>query len=147
MRKAFKIGFPIACVVIIGGTFVMLHNMKKDVENANVSSNIIANQENNTILDNVTNNEETKNVTSDISIPVAVEDEEQAKTDKKKNQNKAIELVKEKYGNSSNVYFSNEGNDEENENKYIVAVRNKETTTAKIYYIVDINTDEVEIYY
>lgn len=32
MKKVIKIGFPIVCVVIIGGTFYMLNKLDKQVE-------------------------------------------------------------------------------------------------------------------
>lgn len=34
MKKVIKVGFPIVCVVIIGGTFYMLGNLDKRVEDS-----------------------------------------------------------------------------------------------------------------
>lgn len=34
MKKVIKVGFPIVCVVIIGGTFYMLGNLDKKVEDS-----------------------------------------------------------------------------------------------------------------
>lgn len=50
MKKSLKIGFPIACVVIVGGTLIALGNLKKQADKINnnvvneiVSQNVVTN--------------------------------------------------------------------------------------------------------
>ena len=96
---------------------------KEDTENNIESKNEI---ENNT--ENTTNTEKS---TSNKTTEKKKEPEEQA-----------IDLVKEKWKDNSNVYFNVD--DKISDDEYIISVRNKTTTTEMASYKVNINKESVE---
>lgn len=137
MKKVIKIGFPIVCVALIGGTFILLNKFQKQInERAEINAKTT----------NSVKEEKTENTTQDenATYSVSLEEEKIEKMQEEENEKEAIEIAKKKYGNSNDdVYFTNEGKEE---NKYLVAVRDK-TTTAKVYYKVDIEKKTCEVDY
>jgi hypothetical protein len=142
------------CVVVVIVTFGLLFNMKSKVANV---ENVIDNTTLNTIEENVVDEEntvenevvnevvETENTVTQenvVSNEINSSDEDRYSESK---QEKAIQLVKEHWGDDDTVYFTNESvkSDEE----YIVAVRLKSSTAVTNYFKVNINTGKVEIYY
>ena len=142
MRKIIRIGFPILCVSIIGGTFILLNktaeriNRNKLVENE--EENIVYQEEN--VINETVENEIIENEIVENTVYI---DEEEAKLKEKENKEKAIEIVKKLAPPLSNTYYTNEGMVG---NYYIVAIRDNETKKEKIYYGVDIEKKEIEIY-
>lgn len=104
------------------------------IEN-NTLDNVIENdteEENNNNVNNVTAEEEEKNTNKDTEeIPQSVVEEE------KNNKEKAIDIVKNAWGEDNNVYFSFDNID--SNGKYRICVRDKETTHAISWYIVDVS--------
>lgn len=141
MKKVIKVGFPIVCIVLIGGTFILLNKFQSRVNdrariNAEVSNSSKKaekdTREENTVMENT-------------SYTVSVEEQEQKEKEEEENKEKAINIIKNEYSymGTDDIYFTNEG--EEN-GRYIVAVRQKSTTEAIIYYIVDAQEKTYEIY-
>ena len=145
MKKIIKVGFPILCVAVIGGTFILLNktldrvNRNKLVEKES-ETNQISNQ--NTQSENYITNETLyeNNVTNKVLSP---KEEEELKNKEEENKLKAIEIVEKLAPPSSNNYYTNEGKDND---KYIVAIRDMDSKIAQIYYIVDIDKESIEIY-
>lgn len=153
------------CIIVIGGTFYMLHDISKKVKSINTENNytvenIIQNQvnENNTneqnvstennIVENTVVNEinnmtntatnQTSNTSKNTTIPntPAIP----AVTDDKQ---KAIELVKKEWGADDTVSFSFDYINEKGE--YVVAVKDKASATVKCYFRVNIQSGTVEL--
>lgn len=137
MRKAIKIGFPILCVMVIGGTFILLNKTTERINKNRLKEDDVE-------IENVTNSTVTVEVLEDnensINIAVVEEDE---KVQEVKNKAKAIEVVKKLAPQNSNCYYTNEGMAED---YYLVAIRDNDTKEAKIYYSVDIQNEKIEIY-
>ncbi|MCI8309237.1 MAG: hypothetical protein HFJ45_03325 [Clostridia bacterium] len=160
MKRIIKIGFPIVCVAVIGGTFYLLN---KTLDKVNASkqereNNSNVNEQNspsyideNAIIQNVldknsvNNVSNTNNISNTVTSTILVEEEEAIETKKIEDKEKAIELVKENEDERTRkVYYTNEGLDGD---RYIVAVRYEDTTEVAIYYSVDVESESIEIYY
>jgi tRNA A37 N6-isopentenylltransferase MiaA len=138
MKRIIKIGFPILCVAVVGGTFYLLNKTLDKVNTGEAVDNEINYSENNTTL------EET-NDTTVIPSTTSYQEEVDKANQESENKTKAKELAEKKDGTrTQKVYFTNEGKEDD---KYLVAVRDEETTEALIYYLVDVETETVEIYY
>lgn len=135
MRKIIKIGFPIVCVAIIGGTFVLLNRTTNKINRNKLNSDEDSIYEENVIETKVS---EGKEILENV-----VSSSEDVKVKEIDNKARAIELVKKLSPPLTNVYYTNEGKVEDN---YLVAVRENDTQIVKIYYIVDINNEKIEIY-
>ena len=142
MNKVIKIGFPIVCIVIIAGTFFLLNKTQKKANNQAKIANQVTKIEN--IDSTGTKEKKQEEQINNNEYAISLEEEEKRKRKEQENEEKAIELATRAYGDISNVYYSNEGMED---NKYIIAVRDISTTTAKIYYSIDIENEVVEIYY
>ena len=134
MKKLIKIGFPIVCIAIIGGTFVLLDRTTSKINRNKLSSDESNIYDENVIETEVSNGEEVlENMVNSEDIKIKEID----------NKAKAIELVKKLSPPLTNVYYTNEGRVEDN---YLVAVRDSDTQITKIFYVVDINNEKIEIY-
>lgn len=147
----------IAIVIVLFGIIWFVYDMfKKEPVDAIVNANLA---DGNTGLDNIINdlfensvgNEIVENVV-DNQKNVIVENT-QKQDDKKQDKNegvsdtstesvttreeRAIELVKEEWGTTDGVYFSNESID--SNGRYIVSVRDKKTTASLAFYLVDVD--------
>lgn len=144
-----KIGIAIICVIIvimIGYAIYSMQNKnsEKGVENntntVEIEENIVNEElenenevEENTVENNNITNENT--VTNQVTTPTEV-----GVTDQKE---KAIELVKEKWGKDDTVNYVF---DYVNENgEYVVAVKDKASATVKNYFRVNLETKTVEL--
>lgn len=158
-KNSVKIWLPIICIIVVGITFYMIHDMQTKIEKGN-SQNIVNNEENeaseeNIVTENnienevITNNVETENQVStenvsntssknEVETPVA--EAKPAITNKKQ---KAIELVQEQWGKDSSVNFTFEYVNENGE--YVVAVRDGTSATVKNYFRVNLETENVEL--
>lgn len=141
MRRIIKIGFPIVCLAIIAGTFVLLNktaekiNRNKLVEE-DESFNEVLNETEQLPDENVVNETANENV-------VITTDPEEIKTIEAGNRAKAIDIVKRLAPPMSNVYYTNEGTEN---GLYIVAIRDNDTKIPNIIYSVDIESEKLEIY-
>lgn len=109
MKKVIKVGFPIVCVVIIGGTFYMLGNLDKKVEDS------LRMQQSNS----VNKVEETKNevgtdeniVQEDVTytVPVNTDNEETSTSDENLNNTENV-TEDDENDNTSNI-TENEDNE------------------------------------
>ena len=134
MKKLIKIGFPIVCIAIIGGTFVLLDRTTSKINRNKLSSDESNIYDENVIETEVSNGEEVlENMVNSEDIKIKEID----------NKAKAIGLVKKLSPPLTNVYYTNEGRVEDN---YLVAVRDSDTQITKIFYVVDINNEKIEIY-
>lgn len=153
MRKALKFIVPGVCILVVTITFNMIYDIQQKIEekkygtdNIYVEENVI--QEENIVTEEneVMNNEITNETLGSQNI---VEDDNIVSEEKDKlsttNQEKAIELVKQYWGEDNTVYFTNEGVNSNGE--YTVAVRQKTSTAVKDYFKVNLETKKVEIDY
>ena len=140
MKRIVKIGFPIACVVVIGGTFFALNKLQKKVK-VSKKDNTVNTSVSENVSEKIDNDIDTIN---EVSFSTPIQNDEQVKDSEKQNEEKAIEILKKTYSLNDDVYFTNEGKED---NSYIIAVRNKDTTAAKIYYEVNIENEKVNVHY
>lgn len=164
MKKELKrYIFPLICVLIVIITFVLLFDMQKkaskiaNAKDANElnTENVVDNTNNtntntveNEVDENSVSNETTENtntipanVTAPQSAVTSGDDDKLAEN----KQSQAVELVKQRWGADSKVYFTNES--VKSTGEYIVAVRDKSTTEVKQYFKVNIETGTVVIDY
>lgn len=127
----------LSCLVIFRETENTNANPNNEVQNIirkdeNITNNVIQNlvDENNI---NDTNNE---NVNEKIENTIS---SETFKEEPKTQEEKAIEIVKKDYGESSNIKFSLEGINENG--YYIVAVRDVTTTKALAFYTINMSNE------
>lgn len=137
MKKVIKIGFPILCVAVIGGTFILLNKTVDRINRNKLSEN---NVKQNTIRNSIVRVVEENKVEMGNTISTTLEEE---KNKEIKNKAKAIELVKKFAPPTTNSYYTNEGMDGDN---YLVAIRDNDTKNSTIYYSVDIENEKIEIY-
>lgn len=136
MRKLIKIGFPILCVAVIGGTFVLLN---KTTERIN-RNRLPEDEEENTSIETRVDEEDTIENTVDSEVSLTSEEMKEKEVE---NKAKAIDIIKKYAPPVSNSYCTNEGVEG---NKYLVAVRDSTSKEAKIYYAVDVENETFEIY-
>lgn len=164
MKKDYKkFIFPAICVLVVVLTFVLLFDMRNkaskiadsknanEVNNENVAHNTNTNTVENIVDENSAKNETVENTNTtntkkeEIKTPqTAVTSGDDDKLAENK-QNQAVELVKQKWGSDSKVYFTNESVNSKGE--YIVAARDKSSTEVKNYFKVNIETGTVEVDY
>jgi len=148
MKKIVKVGFPIVCVVIIGGTFILMGKTANKIKETKKSNtNIEVNETKSEVKDKDMLSTSIKagelNSTA-VDEMVEVDGDETENSLEEQNYKKACEIAKKKdEKRTAKVYYTNEGIED---GKYIVAVRLEETTEAINYYLVDIDTEKVEIY-
>lgn len=156
MRKALKFIVPTLCVLIVIITFYMIFDIQNKVEKENYNTNNVFDEENivseenvvdveneineNTSISNTSIKADDENIVTNDNV-VAEEDDVLSTT----NQDRALQIVKEYWGEDNTVYFTNEGVD--SQGKYTVAVRQKTSTAVKNYFKVDLETKQIEIEY
>lgn len=164
MKKDYKkFIFPAICVLVVVLTFVLLFDMKNkaskiadsknanEVNNENVAHNTNTNTVENIVDENSVKNETVENTNTTNTTKEEIKTPQTAVTsgddDKlaENKQNQAVELVKQKWGSDSKVYFTNESVNSKGE--YIVAARDKSSTEVKNYFKVNIETGTVEVDY
>lgn len=142
MKKVIKIGFPILCVAIIGGTFILLNKTTERINRTKLKEDDIYN---NTVENKIDEDIEVEEENKDNGnqIKNAVIDQEEIRVQEVKNKARAIELVKQLAPPTSNSYYTNEGM---TGTRYLVAIRDNDTKEIKIYYSVDIEKEKIEVY-
>lgn len=153
MKKFYKFIIIILCLIAVGVTFYLISKMNSEIETKKQSSNQnqIENnletepknivEENQTAVENIVNEIE-NTITNENLSNETEEDDGDEFISIESSKNEAIRLVKEKWGQDSSVYFTNEEN---NGDIFVVAVRSKETTAVECYYNVNIKEKTVEI--
>lgn len=153
MKKFYKFIVIILCLIAVGVTFYLISKMNTELENKKQSSNQnqiennVESEPQNVIQDeqaepeNILNEVENVTVNENVSNETE-EDDGNEFISIESSKNEAIRLVKEKWGEDSSVYFTNEEN---NGDIFVVAVRSKETTAVECYYNVNIKEKTVEI--
>ena len=135
MKKIIKIGFPILCIAVIAGTFILLNKTTDRINRNKLQKDEIDNSfEENTI------NEMEDNTNIENTVELSPEEAQKKEIE---NKAKAIEIVKRLAPPLENVYYTNEG---KVENNYLVAIKDNDTKNPKIYYSVDVENEEIEIY-
>ena len=144
MRKVLKsllVIFIFALVGLIAYTAsYYINNNKGDettnsvISNNNVQSNTTNSIQNNTIEE--PENEIEENVVENNKV------EEKEEVNSLSDEEKAIQLAKEQYGSTENVYFRVE--QIESNNIYIVSVRDAQTTRDIIWYSVNVSNGTVK---
>lgn len=156
-----KIWLPIVCIVVVGITFYMIHDMQNkieemDIQNTtapeeNVQNEVSVNEniiEENIVEENTTQNtvaNEVENETSNNVVKNTTQSQSSAPTqlavtDQKQ---KAIELVKKEWGEDDSVNYSFEYINENGE--YVISVKDRATATIKYYFKVNLETETVEL--
>lgn len=147
--------FIIILILITAFLIFKLFDIKKNKNNIEPTSvnNVIENKiENNVIEENNDNNVEdnnTINTTIDTNNEnnnqVVDKDEVDKETIKKEEdkKEKAVNIVKDNWGEDETVYFSFDSIN--SEGKYLVCVRDKSTTQALYWYTVNVETGTFEI--
>ena len=173
MRKLVRIGFPILCVAVVGGTLIAVGNLKKKADkiaqernSVNYSNTIVENKTNSTVTTtytykntvNTTNNvsntlvnttanntSSTTNTTVNQTTTSNTKNTEVTTEDLEKTSEKerAIALVSKEWGEDPKVYFRYDGID--SNGYYIIAVIGKEDTYTKMFYKVDLTKNTVEV--
>lgn len=166
----FKVWVPIICVIVVGITFFMIHDMNKRIEEGNIPNNITSEQnaieneleeseniiEENIVEENIVENEVSNEIVNEIKNEVNNKVSNTSKnnvttnttfapavpavTDKKQ---EAIELVKKEWGADDTVSYVFEYIDEKGE--YVIAVKDKSSATVKYYFRVNLETKTVEL--
>lgn len=162
-KISLKVWVPILCIIVVGITFYMIHDIQSKVEEMNVKNTTNAEQNKNEepkneaelieneVEENLVQNQvaqvpkNTTNTAQNTSNPKNTSQNQSSITtqpgitDQKQ---KAIELVKkELQDNSVNYVF-----DYVNENgEYVIAVKDKNSATVKYYFRVNLETETVEL--
>ena len=151
-KRKILIGLIILDVIIIGLAvyltinLININNEEKNpkneienkIENNTVENNVINNSVKNTVKENKTNTKEHENE------PIADPEQEIDKNtwqQQQNNEEKAINIAKEAWGEDNNVEFTFDHIDENG--KYIVFVRDIETTRQIDLYTIDVETGKV----
>lgn len=155
MKKSTKIIILLLCIFVVALTVYLAYDMQSklpqktssnsitnNVSNtlsntANIENNINNNVINNTVIEenNVEDNKEVDNEPEDNNIDVSVKEEAYKKL--------AIKIVKEKWGEDSTVYFTNEGKNDNGD--FLVSVRSKDTTSIIANFKVNVFNEEATI--
>lgn len=98
MKKVIKIGFPIVCIAVIGGTFILLNKTTEKINRNKLKE------------DNSTSNVNQTDTDFENIVITGVEEVKNKEIDDK---NKAIEIVKKLAPPSENVYYTNEADSQE----------------------------------
>lgn len=162
--KKFKYYFlrslPIILIVLVIATFAMVADMQEKVDemyeyNEDEEVNIVVtNKDNETVTDTVENevtNEilnETKNeVVSNVTVieksPDTMSNEDREEVVTTDNKQKAVDLVKAKYGTGMNYFCDSVLASGE----FVVAARMKGSSTVSAYYKVNIETGKITLMY
>ena len=155
MKKSTRIIIVAICIFVVGLTFYLIFDMQKQLSER-ASTNVVSenkikentvNRVNNTqnIVNEIEQNVILNNVVSENTVnnSEVEENDMQESFEKEGNQQLAIELVKEKWGDTSSVYLTNEGINDDGE--YLVAVRGKDSTAIIASFRVDIKNKKVNI--
>lgn len=153
MSKTTKNGLIIALIIIILLMIIWLgyDAFKKEPADANVLSpnlvdentgldnyinDLFSNVVGNEIQDNTVQND-TTNETATSNDNIQKESTETPSGSVTSREERAIELVKQEWGDEDGVYFVNESID--SQGRYIVSVRDSATTSSIAYYKVDVD--------
>lgn len=152
MKKSTKIIITLLCIFVVALTLYLVYDMQNKLSqkastnsiNNNTTNSNTVNMDNNTnnVItntvteeNNVEDNKEVDNEPEDNNIDVSLKEEEYKRL--------AIKLVKEKWGEDSTIYFTNEGKNDNGE--FLVSVRSKDTTSIIANFKVNVFNEEATI--
>lgn len=152
MRKFFKtmlvlVIIALFCVILYG----VMHYFK---ENNATNSNVNNSTQNSSALNELQNNIKTENENTNLTNNKENEENKSEKENQEENnekvdeqvslndEDKAIELAKKEYGETSGVYFRIEQT--QSNGIYIVSVRDSETTKDLAWYTVNVKNSTVK---
>ena len=162
--KKFKYYFlrslPIILIVLIIATFVMITDMQEKVDEMYENNNdeevntVVTNKDNGTVTDTVENevtnevlneikNEVVSNVTVIEKSPDTMSNEDREQVVTTDNKQKAVDLVKAKYGTGMNYFCDSVLASGE----FVVAARIQVSNTVSAYYKVNIETGKITLMY
>lgn len=151
MNKKFKIGFFVVTAILVGAViYLSIELYKKEpklnnkIDNENISQTNTV--KSNNIKNNLIENTAQENIIGNnvISNNInAVDNTSEVVEDSKMDETKAINIVKQNWGEDNTVYFSYDG--QSNTGKYIISVRDRSTTKTLNYYEVDALTGDFDI--
>ena len=134
MKKQLIIVSILIIVAIIG--ILLARQIMKDLKyEPTISNNVVnknVNSVNNNVANNTTNEINNDNTNSVENVVIDNPEPEKPKTDLEK----AIDIVKEDWGEDESVYFAEDGKTANGE--YIICVRDKASTAALAWYTVNI---------
>lgn len=156
----------LVCIFVVVGTFYMLFDLNKKVKTVNTIENTTSNTITNFIDNNIEEEQIVVNTTVVDEVENSVLNEVQNTTNTVSNQvtnttknttipntpaipavtddkQKAIELVKNEWGDDDTVNFSFDYINEKGE--YIIAVKDRASATVKCYFRVNLATGVVEL--
>lgn len=133
----------IIIILLIIIAYLLFANRKNEkiIENdkQNISTNVVENTITNENVDNEIQNNENTNLEN-----VSEQENEQVNsTQQESPEERAINIVKNDWGDGAVVYFNCVGRDEKG--RYIIVIADAETTRAIQWYYVDLQTGEFEI--
>ena len=134
MKKQLII-VSILIIVAILGVLLARTIMKELKVEPTVSNNIVnknVNSVKNNVVNNTTNEINNENTNSVENVVIDNPEPEKPKTDLEK----AIDIVKEDWGEDDTVYFAEDGKSTNGE--YIICVRDKASTAERAWYWVDV---------
>lgn len=153
MDKTVKRSLIVIIIVVIVFAIIWFSydSLKKKPVDANVADTNLSDE--NTGLDNIINDlfdnvlvNETKEDNSVVNDEIKENEDEPLDEENEQEysagsvtskEEKAVELVKEQWGESSGVYFRNESIDAEG--RYIISVRDSKTTNSLAFFVVDVD--------
>lgn len=162
--KKFKYYFlrslPIILIVLIIATFVMITDMQEKVDemyeynNDEEVNTVVTNKDNGTVTDTVENevtnevlneikNEVVSNVTVIEKSPDTMSNEDREQVVTTDNKQKAVDLVKAKYGTGMNYFCDSVLASGE----FVVAAKMQGSSTVSAYYKVNIETGKITLMY
>lgn len=111
----------------------------------NETENNIVNETQNNVIENEVENKQTENKIENTTTQNVVTNEttEVLQNNGASNEEKAINIVKNDWGTTENVYFVTMGIDASG--KYIVTVNDSSTTATLAWYLVDVATGKFDI--
>lgn len=143
MDKKVKISIIVLIIVmlivaVVITAYYVLDN-KNQLENMtnDVSQNILNNEQENAILEVVNEIQVIQNVSVNATVP---SDSNVVTGSEEDLVEKAINIVKQDWGEDDTVYFDYAGID--NEGRYVISVHNKETTQVLEWYNVNTTTGQ-----
>ena len=134
----------ILLVIVAAVLTIELYYIRNNKENVPASNenNVVENQINNNITNEAVQNNIIENNINQTQVSKEEIDNESIKKEED-NKQKAINIVKENWGEDERVYFSFDSID--NNGKYIVSVRDRASTEALYWYTVDIEKETFSI--
>ena len=141
-----KVVLIIILLILVIATLIYFKTIKLDGKDNSINENTIENNtiDNNKLENEIDNKNETVSVNASNNEKIADPNQEIDKNEMQKqesNQEKAINIAKEEWGNDNSVEFTFDHIDDKG--RYIIFIRDINTTRQIDEYIVDINLGKI----